>query len=410
MAEPLPPRPDLVIAGGGFTGLALGLAVRQAGLEPLVVEAGSFDVLHNPAFDGRVSAIAPDVRRFLSVLGVWSRIEAAQPVRAIVAADGQAPSGLFLHFDPDLAQGEPWFHMVENRHLRRALAQAARDAGLAVVEGAKVRTATPGPGFSAVTLDDDRTCETPLTVAAEGRFSPLREAAGLSCVQWDYGQWGLVATVAHERPHGETAQERFLPEGVFAILPMTGSRSSIVWAMPEAAARQLLEAPLERFVSELKLRFTDFLGELSLEGPRWGYPLTASVARRFAAPRLALAGDAAHVVHPLAGQGLNLGLRDAAALAECVTDAVRLGLDHGGPQVLERYERWRRFDTVAMSVLTDGLNALFSNDNSLLRGLRSAGLAAVNTLTPVRQILGRNARGAAPDDDAAPRLLRGLAV
>jgi 2-octaprenyl-6-methoxyphenol hydroxylase len=410
MAQPLPTRPDLVIAGGGFAGLALGLALRKAGLEPLVVEAGAFAALHSSDFDGRVSAIAPDVRRFLTVLDVWDRIAEAQPVSAIVAADGQAASDLFLHFDSGSNQGEPWFHVIENRHLRIALADAALKAGLAIAEGARVAAARPGPAFSMVTLDDLRACETPLVVAAEGRTSPLREAADLACVAWDYGQWGLVATVRHEKPHGEIAQERFLPEGVFAILPMTGSRSSIVWVMPEAAARLLLDAPLDRFTSELKLRFTDYLGALTLEGPRWGYPLTASIARRFIAPRLALAGDAAHVVHPLAGQGLNLGLRDAAALAECVADAVRLGLDPGSAPVLERYERWRRADTVAMSALTDALNTLFSNGNPALHGLRAAGLAAVNALAPARHALGRAARGAAPDDTGAPRLLRGLAV
>jgi 2-octaprenyl-6-methoxyphenol hydroxylase len=404
------PAPDVLISGGGFAGLALALALTGAGVEVAVIDAAETDHLTLPDFDGRVSAIAPDVKRMLAALNVWPLVREAQPVTDIVVSGGDIGGGsspFFLHFDKADA-GMALFDMVENRFLRAALLTAAAARAVTLIAPARIGAVKTGTAGVEATLTDGRTFSARLLVSAEGRDSPLRERFGIKSSGWDYGQWGIVCTVEHERPHDGTAQEYFLPSGPFAILPMTGNRASLVWSERTELARAALALDDGDFADEVARRFTDYLGTVRPVGARWGYPLSTHLARAYVAPRFALIGDAAHVVHPLAGQGLNLGLRDAAALAECVVDAVRLGLDAGSAAPLEAYQRARRIDATAMAAVTDGLNRLFSNDFAPLKAVREAGLGLVNAITPLRRLLATAAAGASLG--SAPRLLRGEAL
>jgi 2-octaprenyl-6-methoxyphenol hydroxylase len=398
---------EILISGGGFAGLALGLALAKAGIDVTVIDAAAPDKSTLPAFDGRVSSIATDVKRMLTALGVWALVPEAQPVSDIVVSGGEigaAASPFFLHFD-EADAGATLFDIVENRFLRSALLQAATAAGVTLIAPARIADPQVTAKGVAATLGDGRTLKARLLIAAEGRDSPLRERFGIKSSGWSYGQSGIVCTVEHERPHGGTAQEYFLPSGPFAILPMTGNRSSLVWSERTDIADAALALGDADFAAEVARRFTGYLGAVKPVGARWAYPLTTHLARSYIAPRFALIGDAAHVVHPLAGQGLNLGLRDAAALAESVVDAVRLGLDAGASAPLEAYQRARRIDATAMAAVTDGLNRLFSNDVAPLKAVREAGLGLVNAIAPLRRLLATAAAGASLA--AAPRLLKG---
>lgn len=400
---------EILISGGGFAGLALGLALAEAGYEARVIEASDMDAVLAPDFDGRVSAIAPDVRRMLEALGVWSGVAEFQTVTDIVVSGGTLEGGaspFFLHVG-ETDGGAPAFDMVENRHLRTALLARARTVrGLTLTSGARIAKATSTQAAATATLSTGETISARLLVAAEGRESPLREAYGIKTSGWSYKQWGIVCTVEHERPHEGVAQEYFLPSGSFAILPMTGNRSSLVWAEREDLAPAFLALSEDDFNAEVARRFTDYLGETKVVGARFGYPLTTQLARDYIARRFALIGDAAHVVHPLAGQGLNLGLRDAAALAEAIADAGRLGLDVGSPAPLDAYQRRRRIDATLMAATTDTLNRLFSNDIAPVRAVREAGLGLVNAIPPLRRLIAR----AASTSHDAPRLLQGKAL
>jgi 2-octaprenyl-6-methoxyphenol hydroxylase len=402
-----PTNTEILISGGGFAGLALAIALAGAGYESAVVEAGDLNAPLAPDFDGRASAIAPDVRRMLETLGVWSRIPEFQPVTDIVVSGGTLEGGaspFFLHVG-DQDSDTPAFDMVENRYLRAAMLTAARATpGLILVPGTRIAAAVSTAGNVTATLSPGGTMTARLLVAAEGRDSPLREGYGIKTSGWSYKQWGIVCTVEHERSHEGAAQEYFLPSGSFAILPLTGNRSSLVWAEREDLAPGFLKLSDDDFNTEIARRFTDFLGATKVVGPRFGYPLTTQLARDYVAQRFALIGDAAHVIHPLAGQGLNLGLRDAAALAEAIADAGRLGLDIGSSVPLEAYQRRRRIDATLMAATTDGLNRLFANDIAPLRALRETGLGLVNAVPPLRRLLSRAAAGKGAD---APRLLSG---
>ena len=395
---------DVVIAGGGLVGLTLGVALAGAGVETVVVDGAPPAAMKDAAFDGRVSSIALGSQRVLAGIGLWPALAAdAQPILEIRVSDGDVP--LFLHYDHKAVGDEPLGFIVENRAIRAALfARAGALPALRHLAPASVETLEPGAGSVEARLADGRQVRARLAVAADGANSGLRTAAGIETVRWSYEQTGIVCTVAHERPHRGIAHERFLAAGPFAILPMTGERSSLVWTERAELAPALLEAPAPVFERELGLRFGDFLGALEPIGPRWSYPLALTHARRYVAPRLALAGDAAHAIHPLAGQGFNLGIRDAAVLAELVVDRARLGLDIGESDVLSHYQRRRRFDSVVLIGVTDGLNRLFSNDRASLRLLRDAGLAAVNEIPPVKRFFMRHAMGLA---GALPRLARG---
>jgi 2-octaprenyl-6-methoxyphenol hydroxylase len=410
---------DVIIAGAGLTGATLGLALASAGLEPILVDPQPFEAQIAPTFDGRASAIAFSSFRQWRALGLGPALEPhAQRIEQIVVSEGRGagaasprPGPAFLRFDAaeiaERCEGEPLGYMIENRVSRAGLAEAVTAAGLKVLAPARVASVVYGPAAAEVTLADGRILRAPLVVGAEGRGSVAREAAGIETMGWSYGQSGVVATVTLEHDHQGVAHEYFLPSGPFAILPLTGRRASLVWTESTRRGEALRGARDEVFHAHLRRRFGDFLGHVEVQGPRFVYPLSIQLATQLTAPRLALLGDAAHAIHPLAGQGLNLGLKDAAALAETLADALRLGEDIGSEAVLERYARWRRLDNIAVSLACDGFNRLFSNDNPVLRAARTAGLAAVGRIGPARRFFMQEAGGALGD---LPRLLRGEAV
>jgi 2-octaprenyl-6-methoxyphenol hydroxylase len=410
---------DVLIAGAGMAGATLALALAQAGLTPVLIDPAPFEAQVAPSFDGRASAIAYACFRQWRALGLAEALEPhAARIEQILVTDGRSPgaavgaaSPFFLRFDAaeiaDRAEGEPLGYLLENRHIRAALAAAVGAAGIQVLAPARVERAAFGPRAVELRLADGRTLRAPVAVGAEGRGSVIRRDAGIGVLGWPYAQTGVVATVRLERPHRGVAHEYFLPEGPFAILPLTGDRASLVWTEGDGRAAALAEARAEVFHAHLQRRFGDQLGRAEVEGEVFTYPLSLQLAERLTAPRAALLGDAAHAVHPIAGQGLNLGLKAAAALAETLVEAARLGEDIGSEAVLERYARWRRFDTVALTVGMDAFVRLFSNDNPLLRAARGVGMAAVNRVGPARRFFMQQA-GAAVGD--LPRLLRGEAL
>jgi 2-octaprenyl-6-methoxyphenol hydroxylase len=403
-------RVDVLIAGAGFAGLGLAIALKQAlgpSLDVVVVDPA---LTGEPSRDPRASAIAAAARRLFEQVEVWdAEALQAQPILDMVVTDsrdGDVHRPTFLTFDGEVAPGEPFAHMVENRFVLDALAARARALGVGLIAGRATGYA-PGPAAATIALADGSRYAARLAVAADGGKSVLRGLAGISTTGWDYGQSGLVCTVRHERDHQGRAEEHFLPAGPFAILPLRGNRSSIVWTERTARADRLATMPEILFLEELEQVFGLKLGDISVEGQRRAFPLGLWIARSFIADRLALIGDAAHVIHPIAGQGLNMGLRDVAALAESVVDAMRLGLDPGAPDVLERYQAWRRFDTVAMGIATDGLNRLFSNRSGVLRLARDVGLGIVDRLPGVKSFFIREAAGLT---GTVPKLLRGEAL
>ena len=420
---------EVLIVGGGLVGLSLAVALADAGIEVLVIDRADPKAQLDRGFDGRAAAIARGSQRALVGIGLWDHLaDAAQPILDIRVSDGRvgaAASSLFLHYDHrDLGQG-PLGFIIENRMIRRAL--HARSGGLA----AHLTRRAPGrlvglertPGRVTARVEDDggiAPVTAQVAICAEGRDAMLRTQAGIGVTRWDYGQSGIVCTVAHERPHHGVAHEHFLPSGPFAMLPMTDGedgtdgrrgrrvhRSSIVWTERRALVPAMMALDETAFAAEIQRRFGDSLGALRAIGGRWAYPLSLIHAERYVAQRLALVGDAAHGLHPIAGQGLNLGLRDVAALAETLVDARRLGLDLGAADVLARYERWRRFDSLLLIAATDSLNRLFSNDLGPLRLARDLGLAAVDRLPPLKRFFMRHAMGLVGD---LPRLIRGEAL
>ena len=404
-----------------MVGLSLAAALGGAGLDIIVLDRAAPGALTEPGYDGRASAIAHGSQRALAAIGVWDAANGpgmaphAEPILDIRVSDGD--SLLFLHYDhrelgatPFGGGDAPLGHIVENRAIREAL--LARVAALKSVELRSPVTlaalSREGPAVRA-RLSDGAEIGATLAVAADGRNSALRREAGIAVTEWAYRQTGIVCTMGHERPHRGIAHERFLPSGPFAVLPMTdhpehGHRSSIVWTERAKLAPAFLALDDAAFSRELGRRFGPHYGAVRVIGRRWSYPLALSHAETYIAPRLALVGDAAHAMHPIAGQGLNLGLRDIAALAEVLVDARRAGEDLGDRAVLARYQRWRRFDSTVLLAVTDGLNRLFSNDVAPLRLIRDLGLAAVNQLPPLKRLFMRHAMGMAGDP---PRLVRG---
>ena len=403
-------RADVLIGGGGFAGLALAIALRQGLGDSFKVTVVDPALGKSHTGDARASAIAAAARRLFETLGVWDKVaDRAQPILDMVVTDSKLQDAMrptYLTFGGEVAPGEPFAHMIENPALVDALVEQAKADGV-------VLRADAVTGFEAtadridVQLSGGEAIAAKLLVAADGARSAIREAAGIRSVGWNYDQSGIVTTVAHERDHHGRAEEHFLPAGPFAILPLLGKRSSIVWTEEKREAERIVALPDDGFHAELERRFGLKLGDIQVAGPRHAYPLGLSMARSFIAERLALIGDAAHVIHPIAGQGLNLGLRDVAALAEAVVDAARLGLDPGGPDVLERYQRWRRFDTAAMGIATDGLNRLFSNRSDALRLVRDVGLGLVDRVPALKGLFIREAAGLTGD---VPKLLRGEAL
>lgn len=402
-------KADVVIAGGGFAGLALALALRQ-GLGDsyrIVVADPAFAV--GARLDLRASAIAAAARRMFEALGVWDAVAVdAQPILDMVVTDSKLEHALrpvFLTFAGEIEEGEAFAHMIENALLNAALAAKARAQGIELRATAVTSFDYEGPRIRV--SFGDRDASAALLVAADGARSRVREQAGIATHGWNYGQSAIVTTVAHERPHEGRAVEHFLPAGPFAILPLTGNRSSLVWTETDAEAARIVALSDDEFHRELERRFGLHLGDIGVVGARRAYPLGLFIARSFVAERIALVGDAAHVIHPIAGQGLNMGLRDAAALAEAIVDTARLGLDVGGADVLDRYQRWRRFDTAVMGVATDGLNRLFSNESDVLRLMRDVGLGLVDRMPVLKSFFIREAAGVTGD---VPKLLRGEAL
>lgn len=412
---------DVVIAGGGLVGLSLAVALGGAGLSVTVVDRERRDEKLSLRFDGRSSAIARGSQQVLAALGIWDETGGdTQPIQDIRVSDGrpgEPASPFFLHYaEGDLGEG-PMGWIVENRVLRTALHRRIDAlANVRLLSPASVGSSEVVDGRQAVRLADGQELRCSLLVAADGKESRLRDAAGIRVWRWHYPQTGLVATLAHELPHEGVAHEHFLPSGPFAVLPMTDGddghggtahRSSLVWTERNAFAPSFLKLDEAGFGLAMERRFGLSLGRLRPIGQRFAYPLDYLLAEKFTAPRLALLGDAAHVIHPIAGQGLNLGLRDVAALAEAVVDHARLGLDPGDTVALDRYQRWRRFDTLVMGVVTDGLNRLFSNDIGPLRLARDLGLAAVNRTKPLKRLFMKHAMGLVGE---LPRLVRGEAL
>ena len=400
---------DVLIGGGGMAGLSLAVALRQA-LGPAAAIMVADPALERSAADARASAIVAAGRRLLETIGVWDAVAGeAQPITDMVVTDSRlddAVRPVFLTFDEDVEEGEPFAHMVENGPLNAALLAKARELGIDL-RVAAVADFNTSDDHITIELSDNVTFSARLVVAADGARSRIRERAGIATHGWSYGQSAIVTTIAHEREHHGRAEEHFLPAGPFAILPLSGRRSSIVWTEATEEAARVVALPDDEFHAELERRFGAHLGDIVVAGPRLAYPLGLSVARAFIAERVALIGDAAHVIHPIAGQGLNVGLKDVAALAETIVDAMRLGLDPGSADTLARYQQWRRFDTMTMAVATDGLNRLFSNRSDVLRAARDLGLGMVDRLPGLKRLFIREAAGLAGD---VPKLLRGEAL
>jgi 2-octaprenyl-6-methoxyphenol hydroxylase len=402
---------DVILGGGGLVGQTLALALDQAGVRVVVIDAAKPAETLAPSFDGRAFAIAFASYRMWRALGLADDLDpVAQPIEQIMVTDGslrRGPSLLHLHFDAaELHDSdEPLGLMLEARHVRLALDKAVKARrSIKMIQPMSVTAIARDAAGVRVTLANGEALRAPLLVGADGRRSFVRQAVGIRTIGWDYPVTAIVATIQHAKLHGAVAHEYFLPNGPFAILPLKGERSNIVWAEPRKAAEALLKMSEADFIAELRMRFGDFLGELALEGPRFGYPLSLQLAERMIDARVALAGDSAHGIHPLAGQGLNLGLKDCAALAECIADGVALGLDPGDVSILERYQRWRRFDNVTMALGMEFFDKMFSNDMRPLKVARRLGLAAVNAVGPARRFFMRYAGGAAGD---LPKLLRG---
>jgi 2-octaprenyl-6-methoxyphenol hydroxylase len=400
-------RTDVVIVGGGLVGLSLGHALAAAGVDCAVIDREDPATAADDAFDGRGFAIAYGSRRVLDGLGLWQAMAPhAAPILDIRVTDG--PSLLFLHYDHREVGSEPLGHIVEARYVRRALLEKLPERPrLQLIAPRTVTRVERSRSGVIAHLEDGRRIEARLAVAADGRTSPVRRAAGIGAIEWGYRQTAIVCAVSHDKPHRNVAHERFLTAGPFALLPLPGNYSSVVWTEHPEVASAMLALDDDGFSAALTRRFGDALGPLRVAGRRWSYPLSLLIAEKLTAERLALVGDAAHAIHPLAGQGLNLAIRDVAVLAEVVVDAHRLGLDVGQADVLERYAGWRRVDTLALLAVTDGLNRLFSTDLAPIRLLRDLGLAAVDRLPPLKRLFMQHAMGTVGD---LPRLARGEAL
>lgn len=400
---------DIAIVGGGLNGPILGLALASAGFSVTILDALPVEAQAKPDFDGRSYAIALGSQNLLRAVGLWDGLAAdAQPINDIVVADGRAGLGAsphHVHFDHREMEEGPFGAMVEDRHLRAALIAAVADNPRITMRApARVVAQETGAQGAVLTLQDGEELHCKLIVGCDGRRSGTAQRAGIRRMETDYGQTSLVCAIEHDLPHDGIAHQMFFAEGPLAILPLRGNRVSIVWTESRDRAEAIQAMGDMEYLAALAPRFGDFLGEIRLTGARYAYPLGLSLAEHWTAQRVVLVGDAAHGIHPLAGQGLNLGLRDVAALAEVLADSKRRGEDWTRGPVLQRYAQWRRFDTAGLALATDWLNRLFSNDNPLLRGLRDLGLGAVNAAGPVRRTLMREAAGLGGD---LPRLMRG---
>lgn len=415
MKQDTPLKSDIIIVGGGLVGLACALALggtagRGPHLSVALVDAQAADFSVLPEFDGRASALSQASKNMLEAIGAWAGVaDLAQPISDIVVTDSELEDGArpsFLRFDAEDNSQWPSAYMVENRHIRQALAQQVEGVeGISFYAPCKVEKVSFTQLAGEITLGDGRVLSAPLIIAADGRNSYLRQQVGIKTVGWEYEQHGIVATIEHEMPHGGVAEEHFLPAGPFAILPLKNpNHSSLVWTEQSDIAQELMAAGEDEFDAALRLRFGTHLGSIKRIGPRWSYPLSLQLANEYAAQRLMLVGDAAHVVHPLAGLGFNLGLRDVAALVDVVEDALHLGMDYGAMDVGENYQRWRRFDNVSAAFMMDGLNRLFSNNSSMVRLIRDLGLGMVENSSVAKSFFIKEAAGLSGD---LPKMMRG---
>lgn len=408
---------DCLIAGGGYVGLSTAVAIKDAAphLNVMLVDAAPKNAIST---DERASAIASAASRMLACLEIWQHLrDDAQPIRDMIVTDSRTSDPVrpvFLTFGSrtESAENQPFAHMVPNKSLVTALREQADKLGIEMLHGVLVHNFTTHDHHTTVELSDGTQIRTRLLIAADGVRSSLRKLAGIKTIHWDYDQMGIVTTVAHEKDHEGRAEEHFLPGGPFATLPLPPNRkgqhrSSLVWTEPTENAQRLIKADPFEFELELERRFGHKLGEIELAGSVKAFPLGLTLAREFVKPRLALVGDAAHGIHPIAGQGLNLGFKDAAALAQVVVETDRLGLDIGSITALERYQQWRRFDTVQMGVVTDVLNRLFSNDSTVLRLARTFGLSAVDRMPSLKNRFIAQAAGQSPSN---PALLNGQPI
>jgi len=401
---------DVLIAGGGYVGLSCAVAIKHTAphLNVCIVDPAKDEWVEK---DERASAIAADASRMLTALGLWhDLVKGAQPINEMIVTDSKVTDVMrpvFLTFANEKQEDAPFAHMVENRELVKALRKKADKDGVVRISEDSVETFETETAFSHIKLASGTELKTRLLIACDGVMSRLRDIAGIQTVHWPYDQKGIVCTVEHERPHEGRAEEHFLPAGPFAILPLKGNRSSLVWTESSRDADKLLAQDEMVFEMELEQRFGHKLGEISVISQVKAFPLGLRLAREFVQSRFALAGDAAHGIHPIAGQGLNLGFKDAAALAETIVEADRLGQDIGTLDVLERYQMWRRFDTVQMGVVTDVLNRVFSNDNNILRGVRDLGLGLVERMPFAKKFFINQASG---ENSSAPKLLKGEAI
>ena len=399
---------DIAIVGAGLNGAMMSLALAEAGFTVTLIDPQTLKSKQNPHFDGRSYSLAIASVRLMQALGLWEELAPnAQPILEIKVADGRAysnPSPYFLHFDHHEIEEGPMGHMVEDRHLRpllqkrlQSVSQINYRAGLSVSEMTITDT------HAELRLNTEETITTRLVIGADGRQSQTAERAGIKRTGWRYGQTALVCALSHNIPHQGVACQYFMPPGPLAILPLTGNQSSIVWTESDANAATIMAMDNNDYMAVLQPRIGDYLGKVELVGARYSYPLNLTIAQNYVMPRLALVGDAAHGVHPIAGQGLNLGLRDIAALSEVLSDARLRGEDFSSLAVLLRYQEWRRFDTTALAVATDAVNKLFSNDNSFFRTLRDLGMGAINSLPALRRSFIREAAGLTGD---LPRLMQ----
>jgi len=402
-------RADVIIFGGGLVGLALASALDSSGLSAIVVDPADPAPRTDAAFDGRTSAVSSSSMRMLETIGVAGHLaEAGCPIWRIAVADGLKPGG--LHFDPD--DGEPLGFMHENRNLRAAL-HARADAGKNVwlLWKSRIASVDRGDHHVVVALEDGRKLSAPLLVAADGRNSKTREAAGINIARWKYDHQAIVSVLRHERPHEHVAYEIFYPTGPFALLPMKddagGHRSAIVWSVPDEDAAGWLSLNDEDFAAEAEAAMGGFLGRIEMLAPRSSFPLGFHHAAQIADKRVALVGDAAHAIHPIAGQGLNLGFRDVAALAEVLVEGARLGLDLGDRQLLDRYQRWRSLDALSVAFATDSLTRIYGIPGKTASAVRRFGMGLVGRISPLRNKLMSEARGTSGE---LPLLLRGLPI
>lgn len=399
-------RTDIIITGGGMVGMSMAIAMARLGLHVTILEKTAMPAQLEPSFDGRVSAIALGSVNLLRHIGAWDgMLPYAEPICDIRVSDGDTPC--FVHYDHHDIGDEPFGYIIENRYIRHALHEAAATLPtLTIIERATISSFASDNASARVTLADGREFSAALVLAADGKHSTIREFAGIKVLSRDYKQTAIVATIAHSKPHHGLAQERFLPAGPFAVLPMTDQRSSLVWVESRDRVQLYLDLPKEECEQEITERVGDYLGTITLAGERFAYPLSLSHANTYVAARLALIGDAAHGIHPIAGQGVNLGFRDVAALEELIRKQKDVGGDLGAESVLAHYQRWRRFDNVSMMGVTDGLNQLFCSSLLPIKTARGLGMWAVNKMPPLKRFFMKHAMGLVGD---VPEAMKGAA-